>query len=301
MSTSEERGPAHGRRRWIKIAGTILALWAISAAWLLGTAWYSVPRYLPRSVPAETARILSDADYGALSESHARPYVYELGAEEGGRVLVFGAEHTMQPDDPQLGEVRARWSAFSPTIALVESDLGMLFPAFMDPVRTFGETGFVHALARADSIPTVSWEPPESVVLQSALDQGFTREQVALRWILNPYFSNLRHGRPVDPEAFVRDTLRERAAAPGIAGALATMADVEEAWARAFPSGPDWRDVSDQYGLPGFLGAMDLNGPRDVHLVSCVAELVRAGERVFVICGSGHAVKIEGALAELFE
>ena len=134
--------------------------------------------------------------------------------------------------------MRERWGAFAPTVALVEGDLGMLFPAFMDPVETFGETGLVHALARADGVRTWSWEPPLETMIRSGLDQGFTREQVALRWILNPYFSNLRHGRPADPRAFVQDTLRERSGAPGLAGALSTLDDVEVAWARAFPQGP---------------------------------------------------------------
>ena len=73
------------------------------------------------------------------------------------------------------------------------------------------------------------------------------------------------------------------------------------AWAREFPDGPDWRDVSDQYGLPGFLGEIDLNKARDVHLVACVAELVEAGERVFVIAGLSHAVKVEPALRAIVE
>lgn len=279
----------------------VLAVWALAAAWLLATAWYSLPGYTPREVPAECARILSAQAYGERVAAHARPYVIELGRAERGRVVVFGAEHTKDPQDPQLEAIRSRWDSLRPTIALVESDLGMLFPAFMDPVRTFGEAGFVHALARAGSVPTRTWEPPVEAVMRAALDQGFSREQVALRWILNPYVSNLRHGRPADPEAFVRDTLGERSRVEGIAGALTTMADVEAAWRREFPEGPDWRDVSDQYGLPGFLGQMDLNLPRDVHLVACLAELLRAGERVFVVCGSSHAVKVEPALRALLE
>ena len=80
-----------------------------------------------------------------------------------------------------------------------------------------------------------------------------------------------------------------------------TIDDIDDAWTREFPDGPDWRDVSDQYGLPGFLGEIDFNQPRDVHLVACVADLVNAGERVFVIAGSSHAVKIEPALSVLFD
>lgn len=171
-----------------------------------------------------------------------------------------------------------------------------MFPAFHDPVRMFGETGFAHDLARANGIPTFSWEPPAESIVQGALEQGFTADQVALRWVLNPYFSNLRHGRPADPEGFVLDTLGERGRLAGIAGTLSSIDDVEATWRRHFPQGPDWRDVSDQFGLPGFLGQIDLNQVRDRHLVSCIVELVRSGQRVFVICGSSHAVKIEPAV-----
>ncbi len=273
--------------------------WVSVAAWLFGTAWYRVPYYAPKSTPAAVSLILSPDGYGDVIESHARPYVYAIDAPSNSRVVVFGAEHTYRPDDPQLETIRDEWKTMRPTVALIESDLGMMFPAFMDPVSTFGEVGAVHALARTDGIPTYTWEPPDERIIRSALEQGFTRERVALRWILGPYFSNLRHGRPTDPEAFVLDTLSDKSDVEGIRGVLTTMDEVEAAWAREFPSGPDWREVSDQYGLPGFLSAMDLNRTRDEHLVACVAEMIGAGERVFVICGSSHAAKIEPALREI--
>ena len=285
------------KRRSLIALASALAAWAIFAAWLLGTAWYRVPRYTPTSTPSAATLILTPEDYDAVIGAHARPYTYTLSAADGaGQVTVFGATHTKNPDDPQISQIRTTWRSLNPTIALIESDLGILFPAFMDPVTTFGEVGAVHALAQADNIPTYTWEPPDSVVIASALEQGFTLEQVALRWVLGPNFSNLRFDRPDDPDAFVLDTLSDRSAVDGIADVLTTIDDIDTAWTSAFPTGPDWRDVSDEYGLPGFLGDIDLNRPRDEHLVSIVAELIDAGERVFVICGLSHAVKIEPAL-----
>jgi hypothetical protein len=292
-----QTGTRRTRRRRVGIgAAVVFGAWALVAVWLLGTAWYAVPAYAPRRVPARDDRILTAAEYGALVDTHPRPFVVEVAGRNGGRAVIFGAEHTRQPQDPQLAVIRTHWEALAPTVALVEGDLGMLFPRFMDPVRTFGETGYVHLLARGAGIETYSWEPPVETIVAAALAQGFSPELVALRWILNPYFSNLRHGRPEDPEAFVEDTFAERCSVAPIANVLTTMDEVQAAWDRAFPSGPDWRDVSDQFGLPGELGAMDLNAPRDVHLVACVAELVDAGERVFVVCGSSHAVRIAPAL-----
>jgi hypothetical protein len=47
--------------------------------------------------------------------------------------------------------------------------------------------------------------------------------------------------------------------------------------------------------LPDFLGAMDANQARDEHFAHVVVDLVRQGERVFAVCSSSHAVKLEPA------
>lgn len=72
--------------------------------------------------------------------------------------------------------------------------------------------------------------------------------------------------------------------------------DIDQAWSEYFPEGPDWREVSDEVSLPGFLEKMDANPARDQHLFNSLIELVNNGERVFVIAGSSHAVKLEKAI-----
>jgi hypothetical protein len=238
-------------------------------------------------------------EYGAVIDTHRRPFVYEIEATDphgAGAVLIYGAEHTMNPDDSQIVDIATRWEAFGPTVALVESDLGMMFPAFMDPVETFGEVGAVHALARDAGIPTHTWEPPDDVLVASLKAQGFTAKEVAMRVMLGPYFSNLRHGRPENPEAFVEEFRAERVQWVGLESTFATVDEIDAEWQVRFPDGPDWRDVSDQYGLPGFLAEMDANRARDEHFARVVIDLVRNGERVFAVCGSSHAVKLEPAL-----
>lgn len=291
--------PTARRRIILFTASAVLAALAAIAVFA-ATAWRRVDEFTPSRAPAPNPLILTGDAYGALVDTHARPYVFH-SRRGPGEVLVYGAEHTIDPNDPQCADITRRWDAFQPTVALVESRLGILFPQLMDPVRTFGEPGLVHALARRDGVPTYTWEPPVATLVKSVLDQGFTREQVALRMHLGPYFSNLRHGKPKDPEAFVRDTLAERNRWPGIEGALATIAQLDAAWTREFPIGPDWRDVSDQFGLPGFLARMDLNLARDQHLVAVVNELTARHQRVFVIAGSSHAVKVHPALQPTLE
>jgi hypothetical protein len=99
----------------------------------------------------------------------------------------------------------------------------------------------------------------------------------------------------------VAEAVRKRGGWPGLEGVFRGVADVEAAWQRHFPEGPDWRDVSDQFGLPGFLAEIDGNRARDAHFLRVVVDLVRRGERVFAVAGSSHAVKLEPALRAALE
>ena len=123
-----------------------------------------------------------------------------------------------------------------------------------------------------------------------------SKEQIALFVVLRPYFSSRRYGLPDDPEAMVAEALRERSEWPGIEHVFADVAAVEAAWQSYFPDGPDWRDVSDQFGLPGFLAEIDGNLARDEHFVRVIIDLVNQRERVFAVAGASHAVKLDAAL-----
>jgi hypothetical protein len=81
------------------------------------------------------------------------------------------------------------------------------------------------------------------------------------------------------------------------------MQAIDAMWARDFPNEKDWREISDEWGLPGYLAdiASDANLARDEHLGEVIVHLVRQGERVFVITGSSHAVKLDGPLRSVLE
>jgi hypothetical protein len=240
--------------------------------------------------------ILSMAQYDSLSEIHRRPYVVRI--ETGfGALLLFGATHTQDPADPQLGLLRREWEAFRPNTALVEGRLGFLFPYLMDPVKEYGEMGATAALARSDGVPLYSWEPRREWEVATMLD-SFPAERVALFYVLRPYFSGIRFGRPADPEGFVEEFRRKRTRYPGLEGTLPSIAAIDSVWARDFSGLPDWRETSDEHGLPGYLRDLSArsNALRDEHLAAVLIDLVRRGERVFAVSGSSHAVKLDAAL-----
>lgn len=260
--------------------------------------WRSPKYYSTQTQCSDTTEVLSMKEYGQLAESHPRPYVYEVASAGKGKVLIFGAEHTKNPSNKQINAIEQKWNEFKPTVALVEGRLGFLMKPFMNPVKVYGEGGWVANLAKRDKVTLFSWEPSADSVNKS-LVAHYTAEQLALSRILNPYFSNLRYGKPASPEKYVEDVL-DRAAEFGVQHKFKSASDVDKYWKQYFPSGPDWREVSDQWGLPGYLGSIadTRNWIRNTHLTCIIHELINTGERVFVVAGSSHAVCIEAALMD---
>jgi hypothetical protein len=271
---------------------------AVGALWLV--AWRSPPFYdaPPVRLPVP---ILTMAQYDSLAQTHPRPYLVKVEGRSAG-VLLFGASHTRDPADSQLTMLREAWATFRPTVALVEGRLGFLVPGMMDPVEHFGEMGAAATLARSRGVPIYSWEPPREVEIARMLD-SFPPARVALFYVLRPYFSQVRFGRPEDPEGFVDEYRRSRTRYPGLEGTLPSIRAIDSIWSRDFAGLPDWRETSDENGLPGYLADLSArsNGLRDAHLVAVIIDLVCRGERVFAVTGSSHAVKLDGALHAALE
>jgi hypothetical protein len=277
-------------KRLLKALLAVLALGLVLAASVFFGAWRSPPYYVVAKPSPASAAILPFAQYAKVS-NHPRPYVV---AAPG--YVVFGATHTRDPADPQLTLLEEHWRALNPTVALVEGRLGFLLPGLMDPVKRLGEGGFVNALARKAGIRVYNWDLPKETLARE-LQTRFSAEQIALSQILNPYFSQLRFGKPASPDAFIEEYLH-RAGNVGLEAGFKSAADVDRAWRKYFPTGKDWRDVSDEHALPGFLEELQAltNDLRNRQLVSAIEELRAKGERVFVVCGSSHAVCVQPAL-----
>jgi hypothetical protein len=277
----------------------LLVLLALLGA-VAALSWRSPAFYPAAALPPAPAAPLTAEQYAAVHEDFVRPYVVRCERATGGAVLLYGATHTKDPGDPQIADLRRRWAEFRPTVALVEGRPGAPLAALADPVARFGEGGAVLALARRDGLRFWTWEPTREAEVAAQLER-FPAERVALFYVLRPYVSDLRHGKPADPEAAVEPYRRERTALPGLAGTLPSMAAIDAVWRRDFAGLPDWRDTSDADGWPGYLAALAdrANAYRDEHFARVVAALAGRGERVFASAGSSHAVTLEPAVAAL--
>ena len=252
--------------------------------------WKSPKYYTPSTAYNPGNPIIPFKDYKL---EHPHPYIIR-----GKSFVIFGGTHTRDPRNLEIVQIEAEWEKLHPTVALVEGRLGFLLPPFMDPVKNLGEGGKVKELAERDNIPLFNWDLSKEVLAERLKGQ-FSPEQIALAQILNPYFSNLRFGKPDSPEKFIEEFL-ERARYVKQQDNFKTPADVDRIWKKYFPDGPDWREVSNQYDLPEYIGEMGAvtNDHRNQQLVTVIKEVLAKKERVFAIMGSSHAVCIAPSFQE---
>ncbi len=135
-------------------------------------------------------RLRDGAEHDRIRGQHPEPYVLELETAHGA-LLYYGAHHTDDFADPQLADIRARWSAFQPTVALCEGRsrgylLGPLFPRF-----GMSEPALVHELARAGDVPLYSLEPEYAAEVLLLL-QRFAPADLALFFTLRVERGNAR-------------------------------------------------------------------------------------------------------------
>ena len=271
---------------FLLLAGLGLHAWAV---WSPKAPTYAVAA--ERRTAPLPVRFRSAEEHDRVRAAHPEAYVLEL-AHGDGALLYYGAHHDTALDNPQLADIRARWAAFRPTVALCEGRqrgylLGPLFPRFVG----MPESGLVHELAREHGVPLWSLEPDyaQEVALLAA---RFAPEEVALYFTLRVYWSEA--GGQAD-EGLAEHLRAKRTDVDGLRGSLPDLAAMDATWRALVPAG-DWRTWTDD--MPGRLSEIDhaSRAVRGEHMARILLELVTRGERVLAVVGSGHVIRQEWAL-----
>ncbi|WP_394692237.1 hypothetical protein [Hyphobacterium sp.] len=275
------------------VLGLLIVL--IGAVYFL--AWRS-PATMPRTAEGQNWALMSWQEYSTVASQYQAPVIREVDPLADGAVLFFGAEHSGNIEHPQFAALEQALETFQPSVVLVEGRLGFLLPGVMDPVETYGESGFAVAQARRRGLNYFSWELDKADEI-AALREQFSQEQVALFIIMRPFLANNWPNQDVSPEDRLAGYIRDRGDRPGIEGTITGVEDVEAIWARDFAGETDWRDLRFGTSLPSYLGELFeyANDVRDAHLLDQVMRLTGEGERVLVVAGWSHVVRIEPVFA----
>src|SRR3954463_3427535 len=79
------------------------------------------------------------------------PFVLSV-AMGSGTLYYFGARHTVDPLDPEIGQLEAAWDRLKPTSAFNEGGDPPVGGTRQDAVGQYGEAGFVRWLAARDGV-----------------------------------------------------------------------------------------------------------------------------------------------------
>lgn len=240
-------------------------------------------------------RTMAEHD-SALARNGGNPYILEIETPDAGALLYYGASHARDPKHPQIADITERWDAFRPTVALYEGrSRGFPYGALIEPFAGLPEPALVHKLARRDDVPLYSLEPAYEDEVAELLNT-YSPEQVALYFFLRVYTSEAGGEAK---EGLALDLLGKRTDVDGLRGSLVTLRDVDRVWKRDFSDQVDWRVLQ---GEPGYLAdiSTDSRRIRGEHMVKILIDLVQNGERAFAVVGSGHVIRQEWNLREVF-
>lgn len=269
--------------------------------------WLPPKKYHPvnRVTLAPPVMTLEEYTSSGLISRHPRPYVYTIESRNTrGAVLVFGAEHTFDPNHKQFPAMKENWDRFNPTTALVEGNLDLILTWFFNPVKASGEGGYTQELAKSKGIKIYSWEPGIEAEMDAILEKH-DPFHVAVFYCLRPYQNRWDQFSKAGQDSKMAHLIADRAQYKTLRGTLTSVEQVDSLWKADFPSLPSWRSYKHpENGWPdGMLKqiAEETNMVRDVNMCRAIIELVNKGERVFISMGASHAPRIEGTLRGMIQ
>jgi hypothetical protein len=183
--------------------------------------------------------ILSYKQYGAIE--HQNPYILEFKTAPG-MLLLYGAEHTVDPKNPQVADIENRWAAFQPTVAYNEGGNPPTFEDFREAVQTYGEAGFVRSLAGRDQVPVATFEPPFDEEVAYLL-KTFTPQQLKVFYALRQVTEERSRKATSSLEDRISSWLSRYLPAHGLNNAPNTLAELGAACKKLVPELTDWHEV----------------------------------------------------------
>lgn len=286
--------PRKRKRRRVLSA---LAVSILIAGSMTACAWSPKAPDYPVSAATRTIvlphRFRNGQEHDAALSRVGHPYILSI-VNGKGALEYYGATHSTDRNDSQIADIEKHWSAFRPTVALCEGRRsGFLLGWPWEQLSGLPEPALVHKLARRDDVALYSLEPPYEEEV-AALITTWPAEQVAMYFTLRVYWAEA--GGKAD-DGLAEHLRRKRTDVNGLRGSLANVADIDRVWRRNVSATTDWRTLtSEPEGI--FLTAISdaSRRVRGEHMARVLIELVRKGERVFAVVGSGHVIRQEWAL-----
>jgi len=258
--------------------------------------------------------ILSYDNYAKIAtEGFELPYVVEL-KRKNQKLLFYGSEHINNPEHIQFQDIESRWNSFLASetnpLALVEGRFDEVKVEDTQDRTTSivagGEAQFVVHLARRDSVPVVSPEP-ELVTEANKLASEFGEDQVVFFYFMRQL--SWWNGFSKKPDMLkevtaMLDIMQKSLQWEGVDFSLDRMETIHQ---QLFNKQLDLGDIQWIYDATTPMTQDNVTNViarrsgelRDEHILQEVQKHWRQGRSLFLIFGSGHAVRLEPAVRKL--
>lgn len=219
-----------------------------------------------------------------------------LSSPAGPALLFLGTVHTNDAQDPQIDDMEEQFTAFRPTVVLVEGGKWPLPERRNEAVSRYGEMAYAYLLAKNMGLAAQDADPEFGEEMRHVLTLH-DAEMVKLYYVLRMVRQFRSSSDPTPLTEKVDKWLRAPAfdAAPPLNSTLVTLADFESACARRLPRLKDWKEmafdaraVADS-DLSALVQVADASSAfRDQHITNLIVQHMRGGQRVLVVAGQAH-------------
>lgn len=236
----------------------------------------------------------------------AIPYFYKLN--KNGNVLYFlGTAHSNDPEDTQFKEIKLQWETFlkettnseNPKLVLVEGLLPETPQNEISAITEYNEPGYATYLAIKENIAVTTTEPPEDLEINELLSRH-TKDKVALYYFLNITYQWINFNSEESLEDYTSKYLGYYFYKPEWEGFDFSIDHLKELYKNKFNKEIGKEDKAIIYE---FVKPTDTNisgessDIRDTHILNTILEYWKENN-LFIVYGSGHAIRLEKALKE---
>ena len=233
---------------------------------------------------------------------------YEAGDS---RLVFFGAKHTSEQDSEQWTQLEERWYGFmvhdNPSKLLIfeKLDAGRDDLSKEEMIAKHGESGYAVWLAKQKGVDFESPEPDRVKEIEFLKSKGHTEESIMTYYIGRQMHQWARQDKDLEPDwqKYAKYTV-EKYNSLGCWSHELSLEKVLEWFKQSQGAELDVGDIKQLYDVSDPSQnpvSADSGGYRDVALKDAIEDNVKKGKDVFVVYGSGHAIRLEPALNHAFD
>lgn len=248
-----------------------------------------------------------DQKYQELhNQNYVYPYFYKISLNK--QVLFFlGVHHTFDPSNYQFKSIKKHWDEFlkaskkKNSIVLVEGGKRPYIEDVIEAVRKHAEGGFITNLALKVGIESYSPEPDGKYEVDQ-LAKKFSKEEIMYYYFARTIAQWHRLIEKPDLKVYIDGFLKRNQEITGwddFDFSFANLVKIHDKF-HDHPFDPDNYQCFYDDSNPSHSKASAGSGLiRDEHILSEIKRLWDEGKNIFIVYGSGHAIRLERALTTL--